>query len=137
WSSRPGASSSPRRRAFGPWAGAAVPPIVAVAIASGSPPVVEPVGVVGEEPAVRVLLPELDLVERAFDLFALRSTAQADQAISLVDPALLGIGKSGDGGPDLLAGKRAGPLPEGGIDGESQVRRQVAVVGEQGLIGHL
>ena len=57
------------RSGLGP--GLSVRPVFAVAIASGSPPVLEPVRVVGEEATVRVFLAKFDRVEREFDLLAL------------------------------------------------------------------
>src|SRR5271157_5072784 len=87
WSASPGASSSPRRGAFVPWAGALVPANPTVAISSAlfsltrrgtealSSVVRQPVGVVLDQPAVRLVL---DVHQRELDGTS-RLLAHADQ----------------------------------------------------------
>src|SRR5208282_1717053 len=147
WSASPGASSSPRRGAFVPRAGALVPANFAVAISSAlfsltrrgtealSSVVRQPVGVVLDQPAIRLVLDALDVHQRELDGTS-RLLAHADQPVALFDIVVIEIVKAGDGQTNELVRVSANLLPGFRSKREGQVSQQVAVVGELVLPVH-
>src|SRR5271166_1822909 len=101
-----------------------------------SPPVMEPVGVVRDEPVVGLFLLEFDLGKRDLDLFVLINP-DAVQPSLLIELVFYGRVQPGDRNDHLLAGERAGFRPVGNEERELQIRRQVAVVGHQSLGGDI
>ena len=100
-------------------------------------PVMEPVGVVGDQLEVRVLLIDLDFAERELDRF-ISITPGADQTVLLDQDVFRGIEQAGHdhGGP--LAGEGADLLfAAEGVERELQVSREIAIVGQEGVVADL
>src|SRR5271157_180214 len=139
WSSSPGASSSPRRGAFVPWAGALVPANPVVAISSAlfsltrrgtealSSVVRQPVGVVLDQPAIRLVLDALDVHQRELDGTS-RLLAHADQPVALFDIVVIEIVKAGDGQTNELVRVSANLLPGFRSKREGELGQEVAIV---------